>query len=110
MLKLVMTLNYDPTTSEASVAELLKNSNVPSPLPLHTESLKITSAVALTEEEAQQIVELMMKRLNKPLGDVQLIVDESLLTGVSIQTDSFYFEISGRKTLRELKKALKGNN
>lgn len=110
MLKLVMTLNYDPTTSKASVAELLKNSNVPSPLPLHTESLKITSAVPLTEKEAQQIVELMMKKLTQPLADVQLIVDASLLTGVSIQTDSFYFEISGRKTLRELKKSLKGNN
>lgn len=107
-----MNLKHDttPETQSTSVAELIQHPIVQSPLPLHPETLKITSAVPLTKEEAQQIVELMMRKLNRSLGDVQLVVDETLLTGVSIQSDSFYFEISGRKTLRELKKVLKGNN
>lgn len=71
-----------------------------------TEMLMITSAVALTDEEKEKIVRKFMAKTNKKLRRVTTVVDPSLITGVRLQSESFYYEVSGQKTLRDLKRHL----
>lgn len=71
-----------------------------------TEMLMITSAVALTQDEKEAIVRGFMRKTNKGLRRVTTVVDPSLITGVRLQSESFYYEVSGQKTLRDLKRHL----
>lgn len=73
------------------------------------ELLMITSAVALTEEEKETIVRKFIKKTKKPLRRITTVVDPSLITGVRLQSESFYYEVSGQKTLRELRRHLERN-
>lgn len=69
------------------------------------ENLTIRSVVKLTEVEREQIINLFLRMIDRPLGDVQEIIDPSLICGVSIQSESHYFEMSGRQQLKKMKLA-----
>lgn len=71
-----------------------------------SEMLMISSAVALTDEEKEAIVRKFIQKTNKHLRQITTVVDPSLITGVRLQSESFYYEISGQKTLRELRRHL----
>lgn len=70
------------------------------------ENLTIRSVVKLTDIERKQIINLFQRMIDKPLGDVQEIIDPSFICGVSIQSESYYFEVSGRQQLQKMKIAL----
>lgn len=67
-----------------------------------SESLMITSAVELTDDEKERIVRKFIKTSHKPLKKITTVVDSKMLSGIRLQSESFYYEISGQKTLREL--------
>lgn len=67
------------------------------------EHLTIRSVVPLTEQERSQIIQLFSTMIDRPLGDVTEIIDPALISGVSIQSDSHYFEVSGRQLLQKIK-------
>ena len=66
------------------------------------ENLTIRSVVPLTEAEKRQIIALFLKKIDRPLGEVNEIIDPDLVTGVSIQSESYYFEVSGRQQLSHM--------
>lgn len=74
-----------------------------------SEMLMITSAVPLTEAEKEAIVRKFMAKTKKNLRRVTTVVDPNMMTGVRLQSESFYYEVSGQKTLRELKRHLDSN-
>ncbi|QTJ57972.1 F0F1 ATP synthase subunit delta [Dolosigranulum pigrum] len=67
------------------------------------EHLTIRSVVPLTEQERTQIVELFSTIIERPLGNVTEIIDPNLICGVSLQSDSHHFEVSGRQQLQKMK-------
>lgn len=67
------------------------------------ETLMLTSAVPLTEDEKEQLVRLFMTKTNKPLRRITTVVDPSLITGVRLQSETFYYEVTGQKKLREIR-------
>ena len=75
----------------------------------HAEMLMITSAVALTNQEKEAIVRKFIEKTHKQLRRITTVIDPTLITGVRLQSESFYYEVSGQKTLRELRKHLDKN-
>lgn len=67
-----------------------------------SESLMITSAVELTDDEKERIVRKFIKISHKPLKRITTVVDSKMLSGIRLQSETFYYEMSGQKTLREL--------
>lgn len=67
------------------------------------ETLMLTSAVPLTEEEKERLARLFMMKTNKPLRRITTVVDPSLITGVRLQSETFYYEVTGQKKLREIR-------
>lgn len=74
-----------------------------------SEMLMITSAVPLTVEEKERIVRKFLDITKKPLRRITTVVDPSLITGVRIQSESYYYEVTGKKTLKELRRHLDRN-
>lgn len=74
-----------------------------------SEMLMITSAVPLTDEEKERIVRKFLDITKKPLRRITTVVDPSLITGVRIQSESYYYEVTGKKTLKELRRHLDRN-
>lgn len=62
----------------------------------HQNVLTIRSAVALLEEERNQIIDLFSKKTEKQFDKVVSIIDPRIICGVSAKSDSFGFEYSGR--------------
>ena len=67
------------------------------------ETLMITSAVPLTEEEKERMARKFIEVAKKPLRRITTVVDPSLITGVRLQSETFYYEVSGQKQLREIR-------
>ncbi|HJF17260.1 MAG TPA: F0F1 ATP synthase subunit delta [Globicatella sulfidifaciens] len=74
-----------------------------------SEMLMITSAVPLTDLEKERIVRKFLDITKKPLRRITTVVDPSLITGVRIQSESYYYEVTGKKTLKELRRHLDRN-
>ncbi|MGY3815214.1 F0F1 ATP synthase subunit delta [Globicatella sulfidifaciens] len=74
-----------------------------------SEMLMITSAVPLTDEEKERIVRKFLDITKKSLRRITTVVDPSLITGVRIQSESYYYEVTGKKTLKELRRHLDRN-
>lgn len=74
-----------------------------------SEMLMITSAVPLTDEEKERIVRKFLDITKKPLRRITTVVDPSLIAGVRIQSESYYYEVTGKKTLKELRRHLDRN-
>lgn len=70
------------------------------------ESLMITSAQLLTDDEKERIVRSFIKKTGKNLRRITTVVDPTLITGVRIQTETYYYEVSGKKQLREIRSFL----
>lgn len=87
----------DSTNFEASeeLEELLNQEGIQHPL-------IITSAVSLKEHQIERIVSLFQDKTGEVVDQVDLKVDPTLLTGVKIQSKSFYYERSGKRLLKEL--------
>ncbi|MCW6676785.1 F0F1 ATP synthase subunit delta [Aerococcaceae bacterium NML180378] len=67
------------------------------------ETLMITSAVPLTEDEKERLVRKFVEKTNRPLRRITSVVDPSLITGLRLQSETFYYEVSGQKKLREIR-------
>ncbi|UUX33990.1 F0F1 ATP synthase subunit delta [Fundicoccus culcitae] len=78
-------------------------------MPKKAERLTITSAYPLTKEEKEKIVTKYIEKTATQLRQIKTIVDPKLISGVRLQSESFYYEVSGQKTLRELKDYLSKN-
>ena len=74
-----------------------------------SEMLMITSAVPLTDEEKERIVRKFLDITKKPLRRITTFVYPSLIAGVRIQSESYYYEVTGKKTLKELRRHLDRN-
>ena len=71
-----------------------------------TEEVKVTSSVALTDEEKEKIKE-RAERLEKRRCEMRFFVDPSILGGVIIETESSVIDGSLRKSLQEIKEVIK---
>ncbi|MGO4936733.1 F0F1 ATP synthase subunit delta [Fundicoccus sp. Sow4_H7] len=92
--------------------ELLKNINQQLPQQATNkaaESLTITSAFPLTNEDKAKIVNKYLEKTGTRLRQIKTVVDQKLISGIRLQSESFYYEVSGQKTLRELKDYLSRN-
>ncbi|MCL2223706.1 MAG: ATP synthase F1 subunit delta [Defluviitaleaceae bacterium] len=68
---------------------------------------RVVSAVPLTDEQAAQITALLEKKLNKQV-DVTVLVDPSVIAGISIHVDGYFLDRTVRKMLKDMKENLKG--
>lgn len=92
--------------------ELLKNINQQLPQQATNkaaESLTITSAFPLTNDDKAKIVNKYLEKTGTRLRQIKTVVDQKLISGIRLQSESFYYEVSGQKTLRELKDYLSRN-
>lgn len=71
------------------------------------ERLIITSAIPLSREEKERIVKAFLRITKQPIISLIAIVDPSLLIGIRVQSQRFYYEISGYQILHDLKKHIK---
>ena len=67
---------------------------------------RIISAVPLTEGQLAAMATLLTKKLSKKV-DVQVLVDPSIIGGLSIQVDGFYIDRTLRYLLKDLKEEVK---
>ncbi|MDO4432341.1 MAG: F0F1 ATP synthase subunit delta [Aerococcaceae bacterium] len=74
--------------------------------PVRYETLMITSAVPLTDAEKERMARIFIQKTQKPLRRITTVVDASLITGVRLQSETFYYEASGQKKLREMRSFL----
>jgi F-type H+-transporting ATPase subunit delta len=65
----------------------------------------ITSATELTDLQLSVLKEKLSKNINKQI-EVQLIVDKSLIGGISINVDGLFIDSSIKKQLLDMKKQL----
>lgn len=94
---------------EASSYETVKQSQGLTHHPGHIKGAKdliITSAVPLSSDSKQAIVDGFSRLTQTTYGNVSYVVDSALICGVRVQSDSFVYEWSYRKQLRELAQAL----
>lgn len=70
------------------------------------ETLVITSATELTQDQIDRIAEKFKGKSGVELKKVEPHVDPSLISGIRLQSESFYYEDSGYKTLNDLKRNL----
>lgn len=71
------------------------------------ERLIITSAIPLSRAEKERIVRAFLRITKQPIISLIAIVDPSLLIGIRVQSQRFYYEISGYQILHDLKKHIK---
>lgn len=90
----VLTNNTSSDVSE-ELEERLNQEGIQHPL-------IITSAISLKEHQIERIISLFQDKTGEIVDQVDLKVDPTLLTGVRIQSKSFYYERSGKRTLEEL--------
>ena len=53
--------------------------------------------------ETLMITRKFMEITKKPLRRITTVVDPSLITGVRLQSETFYYEVTGQKKLREIR-------
>lgn len=72
------------------------------PLIENIHPITIKSAIDLSSEQMKRIVDAVRKITGEEFTHVYHIVNKKLLMGVSVNTESFYYEWSGLKMLEEL--------
>ena len=50
-----------------------------------------------------RLLDKLMAIAKKPLRRITTVVDPSLITGVRLQSETFYYEVTGQKKLREIR-------
>jgi F-type H+-transporting ATPase subunit delta len=68
---------------------------------------RIVSAVPLTDAQATQLTALLAKKLGKQV-DITVLVDPSVIAGISIQVDGYFLDRTVRSMLKDMKENLKG--
>jgi F-type H+-transporting ATPase subunit delta len=67
---------------------------------------RVVSAVPLTDAQAAQLTALLAKKLGKHV-DVTVLVDPSVIAGISIHVDGYFLDRTVRAMLKDLKENLK---
>jgi F-type H+-transporting ATPase subunit delta len=67
---------------------------------------RVVSAVPLTNEQLTRLAALLTRKLNKKV-DVQVLIDPSVIGGLSIQADGYYIDRTMRHLLRDMKNEVK---
>ena len=68
---------------------------------------KVVSAVPLTDAQAAQLTALLQKKLGKQV-DVTVLVDPSVIAGISIHVDGYFLDRTVKTMLKDMKESLKG--
>jgi F-type H+-transporting ATPase subunit delta len=68
---------------------------------------KVISAVPLSDEQAAQLTAMLVKKLNKQV-DITVLVDPSVIAGISIHVDGYFLDRTVRTMLKDMKESLKG--
>ena len=68
---------------------------------------RVVSAVPLTDEQAAQLTTMLEKKVGKKV-DVTVLVDSSVIAGLSIHIDGYYLDRTVRTMLKDMKETLKG--
>jgi len=63
---------------------------------------RIVSAVPLTDAQAEQLTVLLAKKLNKTV-DVTVIVDPTVIAGISIHVDGYFLDRTVKTMLKDMK-------
>ncbi|MCL2355656.1 MAG: ATP synthase F1 subunit delta [Defluviitaleaceae bacterium] len=66
---------------------------------------KVVSAVPLTDEQAAKLTTVLSKKLNKQV-DITVLVDPSVIAGISIQADGYFFDRTVRTMLKDMKESI----
>lgn len=62
----------------------------------------LSSAIPLSQDQKLRILRQFMRITNQEVRSFITIVDPSLIIGVRIQSERFYYELSGQHTLRSM--------
>jgi F-type H+-transporting ATPase subunit delta len=74
----------------------------------HQTTAKVVSAVPLTDAQAAQLVETLSKKLGKQV-DVTILVDPSVIAGISIHVDGYFLDRTVKTMLKDMKESLRSN-
>ncbi|MCL1843608.1 MAG: ATP synthase F1 subunit delta [Defluviitaleaceae bacterium] len=66
---------------------------------------RVVSAVPLTEAQASKLTSTLVKKLGKKV-DITVIVDPSVIAGISIHVDGFFLDRTVRTMLKDMKESL----
>jgi F-type H+-transporting ATPase subunit delta len=66
---------------------------------------RVVSAVPLTDAQAARLTATLAKKLNKQV-DVTVLVDPSVIAGISIQADGYFLDRTVRTMLKDMKETL----
>lgn len=67
-----------------------------------SESVKITSAQQLTEEERNEILNAVENVMPVDKSNVQYLVDPSLIAGIRVQSSSYFYDNTIKRKLNDL--------
>ncbi|MGX7091953.1 F0F1 ATP synthase subunit delta [Hutsoniella sourekii] len=70
------------------------------------DTLTITSAQELTDQEKQEIIDIFADKIHRDFKEVIYIVDPDLIAGVHVQSTAYSYEWSAQKLLRDLARSL----
>jgi len=68
---------------------------------------RVVSAVPLSDAQATKLTALLSQKLNKQV-DVVVLVDPSVIAGISIQADGYFLDRTVRTMLKDMKENIKG--
>ena len=67
---------------------------------------RIVSAVPLTDEQAVQLTATLTRKLGK-IVDITIVVDPSVIAGISIHVDGYFLDRTVRTMLKDMKETVK---
>ena len=67
---------------------------------------KIVSAVPLTDEQAVQLTATLTRKLGK-IVDITIVVDPSVIAGISVHVDGYFLDRTVRTMLKDMKETVK---
>lgn len=67
---------------------------------------KVVSAVPLEDEQAAQLTAVLARKLNKQV-DITVLVDPTVIAGISIQVDGYIIDRTVKSMLKDMKENLK---
>jgi F-type H+-transporting ATPase subunit delta len=69
---------------------------------------RVVSAVPLTDAQATQLTAALAKKLNKKV-DVTVLVDPSVIAGISIHVDGYFLDRTVKSMLKDMKETLRSS-
>ena len=71
----------------------------------HT-TAKVVSAEPLTDEQIKQLADILSRKLGK-VADITVLVDPSVIAGISIQVDGYFLDRTVKSILKDMKETFK---